>query len=1270
MPDLDLDMLKASQSEAGRARLSLDKAQAALAQARERLNAETAALTRAEAAGDARAISHARRQIEASTARMDQLTRDKAELAKTFRDKLDRFLKLPLDAPGDVPLLLLPLRLETRFGKTPAGKPVLRIRAYPDDIHIDATDPGLSRDEITAATAYWSNLFAAKDDSEIAVHWGQLLDQVGKGRARFVARAMRPINATERGTGAAPKFPTPHAPVKGAARPRLLPERLLVTAWQQGQQLRAAGGPIASDLAIGLIADDGSGISDHDGLKMLDGTEWLADFDLALQAGMALELPLRTTAPIERLYVYGVSASRTPGECAAALDALLAAHDGGAGLAFVPQGTPTNNTEAADAGWQRWDTPAALTLTDAPLAPDSVGRLTAAALGSGGAVLASIPHAEAIEDGAAQAMNAALWPATWGYFLETLDESQSKLSPWLIDEISRFHRGFLRGRGALPAIRVGNQPYGIFPFTGFTRAATAAQGATETALDKMLRKMLPNWLNATRNLPRLDQGGGAQKVLEIYGHAPVSWGVRARRCLSGDLIRKIEATTTTGKDAADVEALLVRLVAEALGGFNYVYGPGSLDEESRPVLLPYADPARDAAYAQSLIDGRSGGGISSIFQALIALGWARVNRAATPPKRFAEAVNLTNSISPELSQRVIGLAMSPIDNPSAEQLRAVLTPLRLLAERADATAPLDAPLRLQRDRASMVLDATSIAEREAYGIAMATDLLIGVQQRSAMQEGLARLAAMGGDFSILVAETLDTCSHRIDAWIAALSSARLSRMRAAQPAGISIGAFGWLLDIAPQKRQTPQGGYIAAPGIDLATTAGILRSAYLSHNPSDGGGGAFAIDLSSARVRRAMLLLQGVAQGQTLPALLGYDFERRMHEGNCDRFILSFRGLAPLIAGQMNAGGNAVERGIVAGVNVTDMLRLLEIWNDPGRGPGWLYPQLGLKPVGNEYLDPTINWTGPDDDQKAAIAAAMTQAAEDADALADLMLAEAVHQLAQGNMARASAALDAAGRGEAPPPQQLDVLETHGPGVVVTHRLIAVPPQSPSSWPGASPRAQCNPGAEGWAAARLGAPEHVPLGQGRNLADTGLSALDFAALCRHPETLERVLRHRAGLANPAAAFPTTVRPGEQTLAQAILTGAALQEVLDSAQPLGGLSIGLPGASGWLPDQSGLTAAFARLDGAAGGLQSRLLVLDRLLSNSAVLRDDMMAALLALTDFGFAFPDLGRSQLAELARLALIEGAARLQRANAERAKPPLPDTLAAYAEALFGTGFP
>ncbi|OYU17612.1 MAG: hypothetical protein CFE34_14870, partial [Rhodobacteraceae bacterium PARR1] len=668
---MDPAALKKAQTEAARARLTLDKTRADTAAARAALLAERADLDRASASGDDAAIRRAKDAVERAGSRLSDLVTIERDLGRALGDRLDVFRNFDLDAPADLPLLLMPLRLETRFA-TVRGADMLRIRIHPDEIHLDRSTPGLSPDEEAAGRAYWSTLFAAPDDNGMTAAWAVLKSAVGRSRARHVALSLRPSNPESRGSGASPAFPAVSALDKGAAAPRLLPERFHVTAWQGGAQLRAAGAAVDPGLKVGLLGEDAESLIDQDGLRVPAGSEWLHDYGLALKMGMAIDLPLPARKPIERLYVYGVSQSRTPAQAAAGLEALLASHDGAGRLAFVPPGVPTNNTEGGPSDWDRWREPAPVPLQPPALPATANGPITASALGAAGALLSGLPNAELRDHEAAAAMNAALWPATWGYFLETLDAGQDALSPRVIEDMRRFHQNHLRAGGALPTLRVGPQPYGLLPFAGFGHAtAPDRHHQAEAQVDGLTRKMLPNWLAGLSDVPRLTGDSDAATILRIFGHAPQSWGVRARKCLSSDFLSKIEATTKQAKPAADVEGLLNRLITESLGGFGLSYGAGTLDKDSRPVALPYADPARDGDFLAKLLDGGTPGALSSVFQALVSLGWAQVKATATPGPRFAQAVEVTQTFDAAQSQRIVTLAQTDRLAP-VEEYRAIL----------------------------------------------------------------------------------------------------------------------------------------------------------------------------------------------------------------------------------------------------------------------------------------------------------------------------------------------------------------------------------------------------------------------------------------------------------------------------------------------------------------------------------------------------------------------------------------------------------------------
>jgi hypothetical protein len=94
-----------------------------------------------------------------------------------------------------------------------------------------------------------------------------------------------------------------------------------------------------------------------------------------------------------------------------------------------------------------------------------------------------------------------------------------------------------------------------------------------------------------------------------------------------------------------------------------------------------------------------------------------------------------------------------------------------------------------------------------------------------------------------------------------------------------------------------------------AQTAALLRNAHITHARADAQN-LFAVDLSSRRVRLATTLLDGVRQGQPLGAVLGYLFERKLHEFGHDADIDEFRAIAPLRP--VNAPGTQPAESIAA----------------------------------------------------------------------------------------------------------------------------------------------------------------------------------------------------------------------------------------------------------------------------------------------------------------------------------------------------------------------
>lgn len=93
------------------------------------------------------------------------------------------------------PVLLLPLRLETRFKPSPAGAPQLWVRVYPDACLVDGFEESLSASEVQNGTAFWAAVWrAGGDDGLERAAWRELVSAAGAGRAGWIVRTLLPKN--------------------------------------------------------------------------------------------------------------------------------------------------------------------------------------------------------------------------------------------------------------------------------------------------------------------------------------------------------------------------------------------------------------------------------------------------------------------------------------------------------------------------------------------------------------------------------------------------------------------------------------------------------------------------------------------------------------------------------------------------------------------------------------------------------------------------------------------------------------------------------------------------------------------------------------------------------------------------------------------------------------------------------------------------------------------------------------------------------------------
>jgi hypothetical protein len=852
---------------------------------------------------------------------------------------------------------------------------------------------------------------------------------------------------------------------KPTARPRLLPDRFVATGWRDGDRAFAVTGTPISEDALRVSLDLGADAPDA-------GMSWLWDFATAEQAGMALRVTLDPPR-LDRLLVFGIRDGLDATATETALAELLAARDD---VRFVTPGDPTNQVAPVPPPTTGSAAPAPATTGSPPAATDTPGTRLGTALGLPAGTLEGVAEAGTGEDGTAAAMHAALWPATWGYYLAHRLAGPNGPTIGAAD-LERARRAFIddvRSDGPLPTLRFGDQPYGFLPVTALDAWVGTGEALGAGAVD-VVRRARAVWLAAAAGLPRA--GDGPDGLLEVLRNTETTTAISARTLMgplyAANLLHYLGMPEWAGWLAERDQLGTAELRAAGLG-----WTPPA----ARSVFAPAAFPIRAPFVAKT----------TPAF-----LTWLSNVDLTAPP--------------------VLGPAPAP-PPPS--------------------TSLLDVVARHALGRAYANAAGQAAPEGELLGFGLPGQVPLTLTQASSpeLAELRTALIALGAQSTDALARhftgTLDLAAHRLDAWITAVATERLATMRTDTPHGLRVGAFGWVEGLVPRSADATAGGgeenagsegWIAAPSLAHATTAAVLRNGYRARRLNGEASGMLAVDLSSRRVRRALRLLEEVRAGRTLATVLGGQLERGLHDAHLDPLIERFRGFLP-----------------VPGGGTTDGLAVAQQWVDQSDLPGF---DLGADlPAVTPILD------------------ALT---DTVDAIADLTLAEGVHQLVGGNPVRTGALFDALGRGEQPPPE-LAVTTTPRRAVHHTVRLLVALPANAAratgagaDWPAArdSIRAAAEPRSDAWAAGFLGPASDAAFtvvwtdtaGHSTEvpgtLADTDLAPLDLVALSDRPAALDGwLIRATAQSAPPGGTASVTARPDA-----ALELAATLRRVLAAAR---------------------------------------------------------------------------------------------------------------------------
>lgn len=443
----------------------------------------------------------------------------------------------------------------------PADVAGLPNKAAPEDIVLAlAFDQPLADAERPAVATYWSEVWQADGDAPShSAAFDALRLALGADRALAIAADFVPANldavppaplatADVAVSIAFLEFPEAHSADaqrhawSTAPRVHVMPERMVLTGYRDGNiVLEELGNPIPLPLIVGPdpLADQASQIRVENGdLVLSPEMRWMADFDEAVRIGMGFRVPISAADArrgFDELVVLGVSMSADAQDGQKLVETLFRHHHNGpAGLALVPQGTPTNNTEDTNSGFSdvedaddSFDTVFGAGPTREPdprLRSD--GEWLADMLGIDLATFSTVARADGRDQAEARAINVALWPATAGYTMDTM------LKPVFdgptIEKTRWFFNNFVLARGAIPAIRIADQPYGVLPVTvhsrmrwlrddGFAEPQFAGRPRDSRnflfELDKVLRLMRQDWARIADGVAHVGQVGDPHQTL-------------------------------------------------------------------------------------------------------------------------------------------------------------------------------------------------------------------------------------------------------------------------------------------------------------------------------------------------------------------------------------------------------------------------------------------------------------------------------------------------------------------------------------------------------------------------------------------------------------------------------------------------------------------------------------------------------------------------------------------------------------------------------------
>lgn len=483
-------------------------------------------------------------------------------------------------ASSDLPVLLMPVRLETRFVSTKhlvGGKEKIKnelwVRIFPDEIFLNSFEPKLTEEELTDRKRYLFDLQNTENTTRENL-WQILVNKYGVYRAAWL------IHAEE-------KYVNPnHSDFEGLQSEETaqdfifqwLPDNFHLYLYKPN-----GGKPtIEKGIEIPITID-------RAGLKVLEGEEnWLNTFydrdgkkESAINKGMGVKIELEEDIQhFEKIIAIGLRDDEVA-PSAEVVQELLKSHQHTHGFSFLEYGTPTNNLGKKKSGFSSRDEfdakgsfdrtfnqaiPKATPLEIIASTEEYERKLTELVTKIKAIEKNDLPnliennvtYAEQFAKGLgfdlkefgqiAQAdqqmprLNYLIQKATWfalgGQVLQQL--FGSNISPNAHEFIWEFYFKYVQNRGPYPAIKIGDLPYGVLPVTNwrkiFEKTSLHVEGTTlQEKLKWFLANFAESWLKMAKNrqsnkfVPRMeDTLSPDTELVSMLSMEPVSSSFQLR----------------------------------------------------------------------------------------------------------------------------------------------------------------------------------------------------------------------------------------------------------------------------------------------------------------------------------------------------------------------------------------------------------------------------------------------------------------------------------------------------------------------------------------------------------------------------------------------------------------------------------------------------------------------------------------------------------------------------------------------------------------------